>query len=89
MFENVWIGYVFVCNGSYFTVVKYGTLLMLVMYSGIGYVRFDVIHYIVTSGYDMLALLMWNLCCVSVFSLVSMIIRQCYDEFLLNITMLM
>jgi len=48
----------FVCNVSYFTGVKCGTLLMLTVYSCLSCVRFVVVHYFLSSGNAMLALLM-------------------------------
>src|SRR5678815_5061937 len=71
----------FACNVSYFTCVKCGTLLMLTVYSCVSCVRFVVVHYFLSSCYVMLALLMWKLYHVRLYSLISMISGQGYDTF--------
>src|SRR5678816_4056573 len=63
----------FACNVSYFTGVKCGTLLMLTVYSCVSCVRFVFVHYFLSSCYAVLALLMWKLYYVRVYSLISMI----------------
>ena len=86
MLEKSKIRLRFAYHVSYFTGVKCGILLMLTVYSCLRCDRFVFVHYFLSSCYAMLALLMWKLYYVRVYSLISMIIGQGYDTFLLNVT---